>query len=86
MNLEVRTLVAMIRIYCRAHHGTAKGLCAECAGLSDYACQRIEKCPFGHSKPVCSKCAVHCYEAVMREQIRGVMRYAGPRMAGRHRR
>jgi len=27
---------------------------------------------------------VHCYKPEMRERIRGVMRFAGPRMALRH--
>jgi hypothetical protein len=27
---------------------------------------------------------VHCYKPAMREQIRVVMRYSGPRMAQRH--
>ena len=30
------------------------------------------------------KCPVHCYEAAMRERVRQVMRYAGPRMLLRH--
>ncbi len=80
MNLELRTVAAMIRIYCRAHHGAAGALCPDCAELLAYAGKRIEKCPFGYDKPVCNKCTVHCYKAAMREQIRVVMRYAGPRM------
>lgn len=84
MNLEVRTIRAMIRIYCRAHHGTGCSLCADCEGLLAYAEQRIAKCPFGIDKPVCNQCTVHCYKPEMREQIRVVMRYAGPRMPLRH--
>ena len=74
----------MIRIYCRAHHGAAKDLCGDCAGLLSYAEGRIEKCPFGTDKPVCNQCTVHCYQPEMRERVRAVMRYAGPRMIGRH--
>lgn len=84
MNLEVRTVEAMIRIYCRAHHAPAEGLCSDCAGLLAYARQRIEKCPFGVDKPVCNQCTVHCYKPEMRERIRTVMRHAGPRMPFRH--
>ena len=46
--------------------------------------RRLEKCPFAEEKPTCVKCPVHCYEAVMRERVRQVMRYAGPRMLLRH--
>lgn len=84
MNLEARTISAMIRIYCRAHHGTAKGLCADCAGLLAYAEERIAHCPFGLDKPVCNQCTVHCYEFESRERIKAIMRYAGPRMIWRH--
>ena len=82
--MEVQTVRAMIGIYCRAHHGVSKALCADCEGLLSYAGERIAKCPFGVDKPVCNQCAVHCYKPAMREEIRQVMRYAGPRMMGRH--
>ncbi len=84
MNLEARTVSAMIHIYCRAHHGAAKDLCGGCAGLLVYAQERIEKCPFGIDKPVCNQCTVHCYASEKRDQVKTVMRYAGPRMLLRH--
>ena len=84
MNNEAQTVAAMIRIHCRARHGAAKDLCADCAGLLAYAGERIEKCPFGYDKPVCNKCTVHCYKREMRERIKTVMRYAGPRMIWHH--
>lgn len=35
-------------------------------------------------KPICARCPIHCYKPVMRERIREMMRYAGPRMLRRH--
>ncbi len=32
------------------------------------------------TKTFCSNCKVHCYKPEMREKIRIVMRYSGPRM------
>lgn len=84
MNLEARTVAAMIRIYCRAHHGAAKDLCNQCAGLLVYAEERIEQCPFGDEKTVCNQCTVHCYKPEMRERIKDVMRFSGPRMICHH--
>ena len=55
-------------------------LCPECAALLDYALRRLDSCRFGNDKPSCRKCPVHCYRADMRERIRTVMRWAGPRM------
>ena len=32
------------------------------------------------TKTFCSNCKVHCYKPEMREKIRDVMRFSGPRM------
>jgi len=84
MEAESRTVAAMIEIFCHGQHGDKKGLCPECQELLDYAVQRLEKCPFQENKPKCSECPVHCYKPDMREKIRAVMKYAGPRMLYRH--
>lgn len=81
--VERKTLQAMIRIYCRGHHQTDQ-LCADCSQLMEYAEERLAKCPFGNEKPACQNCPVHCYKPEMRQRIREVMRYAGPRMIWRH--
>jgi hypothetical protein len=81
---ERQTVERMIAIYCHRRHGTSDGLCPECRELRDYANQRVDKCPFRDDNPVCSKCTVHCYKPVMRERIRHVMCYAGPRMLLEH--
>ena len=72
----------MIALYCRKHHVDYKKgqLCPVCQELSDYARTRSEHCPFMEQKTFCSNCKVHCYKPQMREAIRQVMRYAGPRM------
>jgi hypothetical protein len=84
MTRELMTVEAMIGIYCRGQHGTHNALCQECGALQDYARQRLHKCPFQEGKTTCAKCAVHCYGPEMRDRIRAVMRYAGPRMLFRH--
>ncbi len=77
---ERKTIEAMIRLFCHEQHGTRRELCAECGALWMYAQQRLEKCPYGENKPTCVKCPIHCYKPAAREQVRAVMRYAGPRM------
>ena len=84
LDREARTVEAMIRLYCRAHHGPADGPCAECRDLAAYARERLARCPSQEKKPTCAKCPVHCYRPDRREAIRAVMRYAGPRMLFRH--
>jgi hypothetical protein len=53
-------------------------VCDECADLLRYAEKRRAYCP-KDPKPFCSYCETHCYTADMRERMREVMRYAGPR-------
>jgi predicted amidophosphoribosyltransferase len=84
MNRERKTIRAMVRIYCRGEHHTRKGLCADCAELLNYAELRLDKCPYQENKTTCANCPIHCYKPDKREQVRTVMRYAGPRMLWRH--
>ena len=81
---ERRTIDAMVRIYCRHHHGTRGELCQECSDLREYAFLRLERCTFRDGKPTCANCPIHCYGPEMRERVRKVMRYSGPRMLLRH--
>ena len=90
---EERTIAAMIAMYCRDHHGATppagaapgeEGLCPECVELLAYARRRLEKCRYGADKPTCAKCPTHCYRPAMRERVREVMRYSGPRMIKEH--
>lgn len=75
----------MIRLYCRKNGHTENGvLCQDCLGLLDYAILRIDNCPFSLEKPTCANCSIHCYQSEMRERIRQVMRFSGPRMLLHH--
>ena len=81
---EKRIVGEMIKLYCKKQHKVKKGLCPECQALKEYAELRSEKCPFMESKTFCSNCKVHCYKKEMREKIRQVMRFSGPRMIFHH--
>lgn len=77
---EKETVSLMIALYCHKKHGTKRELCADCAKLNEYAILRSDHCPFMETKTFCSNCKVHCYKPEMREKIREVMRFSGPRM------
>ena len=81
---ERKLIPVMIRKYCRGNHGTRGGLCEECTALTQYAIFRLEKCPFKVNKKFCSFCKIHCYKPDMREKIKDVMKWAGPRMIFTH--
>lgn len=88
LSRELKTIGAMLRIFCRDHHREAprdaQGLCEPCAALFDYARKRLAGCPYGPEKPTCANCQIHCYGPAQRESTRVMMRYAGPRMLWRH--
>lgn len=76
---EKEVVSLMISLYCRKNHGS-KTLCPACAELERYARTRSDRCPFMETKTFCANCKVHCYKPDMREKIREVMRFSGPRM------
>lgn len=82
---EKEVVGLMIGLYCRGNHGTkGRTFCPDCQALRDYAFLRCDRCPHMETKTFCSNCKTHCYKPEMREKIRTVMRYAGPRMIFHH--
>ena len=78
---EKKLIPIMIKMYCHGVHGTSGDeVCPECRELTEYALFRLEKCPFKKNKKFCNFCRIHCYKPDMKEKIRKVMKYSGPRM------
>ncbi|MDE6868383.1 MAG: nitrous oxide-stimulated promoter family protein [Clostridia bacterium] len=82
---ENKIIPVMVKKYCRGKHGAkGKEICEECKELTEYALFRLSKCPFKINKKFCSFCKIHCYKPEMREKIKAVMKYSGPRMMLSH--
>lgn len=89
---EKKLIPVMIKKYCKGKHKAerkAQGIrsdevCESCKDLTEYALFRLEKCPFKVNKKFCSFCKIHCYKPEMREKIKAVMKYSGPRMLPSH--
>lgn len=77
---ERKIVTKMIEIYCRGNRHGSDTFCSKCKKLISYVNIKIDRCPFIEVKTFCSNCKVHCYNAEMREKIKKVMRYSGPRM------
>ena len=80
---DKRTVSLMIRLYCRRQEGN-RTLCSQCRELEEYAHRRLSSCRYGEQKTSCKACPTHCYRKDMREKIRTVMRFSGPRMVIYH--
>lgn len=78
--LREKTIIEkMIRLYCKNHNDN-ESLCDVCDTILENVHYRIESCRFGAYKPVCSRCNVYCYHNEMKNRIKRVMQYSGPRM------
>lgn len=78
---EKAILSKMVSLYCRKKHCQPhKTLCTDCSELLEYAHLRCENCPHMANKTSCKHCKTPCYKPNMREAIREVMRWSGPRM------
>lgn len=76
---DKRTVTLMVNLYCRFKLNQSE-LSMEYRELIRYAHLRLEHCRFGNQKPSCRRCEIHCYSPIMRDRIKLVMRWAGPRM------
>ena len=81
---ERKTIKTMIRMYCKNNHRPKDDFCEDCLELFNYANKRLDYCHFGENKPTCDGCPIHCYNPEMREKVRMIMRYSGPRMIYSH--
>ena len=80
---EKMTIQRMIALYQRRCPGALADN-AHYQALNAYADKRLDKCVFGENKPACKQCPVHCYQPAKREEMKQIMRWAGPRMLWRH--
>jgi len=81
--IEKEIFSQMTKIYCK-HKEHNKELCNHCKEIIGYAHVRIDSCRFGNEKTFCSKCTVHCFKPEMREDVKRIMRYSGPRILFYH--
>ncbi|MFR4162883.1 MAG: nitrous oxide-stimulated promoter family protein [Paraclostridium sordellii] len=78
---EKEIITLMINLYCKKKHGSLKNeLCSECKDLEEYVHKRLTYCKFGNEKSSCKKCPIHCYKKDMREKVKEVMKFSGPRI------
>lgn len=76
---EKRIISKMITLFCLKKEGNSV-MCSMCLELQRYAHDRLSHCPLGDRKSSCKNCKIHCYNSVMREKMKEVMRFSGPRM------
>lgn len=76
---EKKVVEFMVRLYCLKKEKN-KELCFCCNELIEYAKIRLDGCKFKDKKPACKRCSIYCYKSEMRQKMKEVMRFSGPRM------
>lgn len=72
----------MTALYCRGHKHQLdeNGECADCDLLLRYSLSRTQRCPYIEKTLFCSNCPTPCYRPDMKEKMRVMMKYSGPRL------
>jgi hypothetical protein len=64
--------------------GWKVGLCPECFALVKESVRHTNRCRHLAYKTFCHHCPTPCYALSVREKIRPIMRYSGPRLVMKH--
>ena len=72
-------------IYCHSHHGTAGDkLCPKCTALLATVLTKMNRCPYGITKPICDRCDRPCFGAKATQEFLTIMNSAQRGMFLRH--
>lgn len=83
---EKETIRKMFGTYCQSKHNTASGkkLCPKCTALLATTMLKINRCPYGITKPICEKCDIPCFGPAQTKQFREIMSSAQTKMYFKH--
>lgn len=82
---EKKTIRKAFGVYCHAHHKTSgKTLCPKCNALLMTAMTKIQRCPYGITKPPCHMCDIPCYGKKQTAEFRKIMKHSQKGMFFRH--
>lgn len=72
-------------IYCHSHHGTSGDkLCPKCTALLATVMTKMNRCPYGITKPICDRCERPCFGAKQTQEFLKIMDSTSKRMFLRH--
>lgn len=72
-------------LYCNSNHGTTDNkLCPKCTALLTTVMIKIQRCPYGISKPICDACETPCFGEVPTKEFRNIMKSGQKKMLLSH--
>lgn len=72
-------------MYCHKHHGTSGDkLCPKCTALLATVMTKMNRCPYGITKPICDRCDRPCFGPQQTKDFLAIMNRMSTRMFLRH--
>ena len=82
---EKATIRKTFGVYCHSHHNTTGDkLCPKCTALLATVMTKMNRCPYGITKPICDRCEMPCFGDAANKQFREIMSSSQSRMLLRH--
>ncbi|WP_110954302.1 nitrous oxide-stimulated promoter family protein [Anaerosinus massiliensis] len=84
---EKETVRKAFGIYCHSKHGTSsngKKLCPKCTALLATVMLKMNRCPYGFTKPICEKCKTPCFGTAQTKEFLVIMSGAKTKMFFKH--
>lgn len=82
---EKAYIKATVTAHCHANHGTSgQKLCPKCTALLTVVMLKINRCPYGITKPICDRCETPCFPKAQTARFLKIMKGTQRRMLFRH--
>lgn len=83
---EKETIRKMFGTYCQNHHNPPSGkkLCPKCTALLATVMLKMNRCPYGITKPICDKCEIQCFGTTQTKEFMEIMKGARTKMFFKH--
>ncbi len=89
---EKKNIKKTFGLYCNKHHNTEKGtLCPKCTALLATVMTKMNRCPYGITKPICDRCDRPCFGTAQTKEFLSIMNstqrsmfFSHPMMAFKH--
>lgn len=83
---EKETVRKMFGLYCQKNHDTPAGkkLCPKCTALLATVMLKMNRCPYGITKPICEKCKIPCFGKKQTKDFLDIMQGSRTKMLLRH--
>ena len=82
---EKESIKKTFAVYCHAHHDTEGAkLCGKCSALLATILTKIDRCPYGITKPICDQCDRPCFSPKQTKEFLEIMSSNQGRMFLKH--